>query len=88
MRLTSGRIVHVNTSEGCRPSIVVAVFPNMAGEDRDGFNGVMFLDGSNDRDLGGAGDVLTRWVTSIAPGDGPHQYHDPRACPAEASTDD
>lgn len=82
MELTAGRIVHVKNEEGaCRPAIVVQVWKDMSGPGLDGFNGVLFRDGSNDRSDGFNTDALTHWVTSVKPGDVPlHGYHDPREC--------
>lgn len=81
MELTAGRIVHVKNREGdCRPAIVVRVWKDMGGPGDDGFNGVLFRDGSNDSRVGDPGDHLTAWVTSVKAGDGAHEYHDPQEC--------
>jgi hypothetical protein len=82
MELTAGRIVHVrNADMECRPAIVVQVWKDMS-DGGDGFNGVVFRDGLNDRNAGlGEGDELTSWITSVLAGAGPHEYHDPRECP-------
>lgn len=56
-----GRIVHVNANDiangECRPAMVVKVWSP------DNFNGIVYLDGSNDDRTAGK---LNKWVTSVA----------------------
>lgn len=86
--VTIGRIVHVQTHDmdngTCKPAMVVRVWSP------ETFNGVMFLDGTNDDRSAGR---LTRWVTSVGhrtagtePGstDQYQDWHWPNECPDSA----